>query len=252
MRTRGALQAAAVSLHVLAIGTSLWIAFRRGGPGSCSRSPWWRRCSSAAYGTVILTEAWNPYLPVMWWLAFVLAVWSIVSDDPPMLPVAVFAGSFCMQTHLPYLGLSGGLLAGALAFAFYRAHTRRLDVPGGMRRLVGWTLLAAAVGVVLWLPPVIEELTHSHGNLTIIQHELTDPPQSPIGAGRGWSCCSSTSTPGSSSPSSRVPRRVRSSPVWRCSSPGRRRASWPGGYGTGRSCASTRCWPARCSCPRCR
>ena len=38
-----------------------------------------------AYGTVILTEAWNPYLPVMWWLVFVLAVWSIVSDDPPML-----------------------------------------------------------------------------------------------------------------------------------------------------------------------
>ena len=87
-----------------------------------------------------------------------------------------------MQTHLPYLGLAGGLLAGAVAFAFYRAHGRH---DGGMRRLVTWTLLAAAAGVVLWLPPVIEELIHSPGNLSIVRHELMHPPQAPIGARQG-------------------------------------------------------------------
>jgi hypothetical protein len=180
-----ALQAAAVSLHVLAIAIALWIAFRRGGlllvvAVAAVLAPLVR-----AYGTEILTQAWNPYLPVMWWVVFVLAVWSVVSRDPPMLLVAVFAGSFCMQTHLPYLGLSAGLLAGAVAFAFVLAYRGRREDPRGLRRLVTWTIVAAAAGIVLWLPPLIEELIHSPGNLSIIRHELTHPPQAPIGARRG-------------------------------------------------------------------
>ena len=180
-----ALQAAAVSLHVLALATALWIAHRRGGLRLVLAVAAVLALLARAYGTVILTEAWNPYLPVMWWLVFVLAVWSIVSDDPPMLPVAVFAGSFCMQTHLPYLGLAAGLLAGAVAFAFVRACRGRREEPGGLRRLVTWTLLAAAAGIVLWLPPVIEELTRAPGNLSVVRHELMHPPQPPIGARQG-------------------------------------------------------------------
>ena len=57
--------------------------------------------------------------------------------------------------------------------------------PRGLRRLVTWTLLATAVGIVLWLPPLIEEIIHSPGNLSIIQRELTHPPQPPIGVRRG-------------------------------------------------------------------
>src|SRR2546426_11627154 len=107
----------------------------------------------------------------MWWLVFVLAVWSIVSDAPPMLPVAVFAGSFCMQTHLPYLGLAAGLLAGAVAFAVVRACRGRREEPGGLRRLVTWTLLAAAAGIVLWPPPAIEGLARAPGNPSGRRHD---------------------------------------------------------------------------------
>jgi hypothetical protein len=180
-----ALQAAAVSLHVIAIATALWIAFRRGGLGLVVAVAAVLAPLVRAYGTVILTQAWNPYLPVMWWIVFVLAVWSIVSDDPPMLLVAVFAGSFCMQTHLPYLGLAAGLLAGALAAAFGRAYARRREEPRRLRRLATWTIVAAAAGVILWLPPLIEELVHAPGNLSIVRHELLHPPQAPIGARRG-------------------------------------------------------------------
>ena len=65
------------------------------------------------YGVGTLTEPWNPYLPLLWWVVLLLAVWSVVCGDFIILPVAVFAASFCAQTHLPYLGLSLGL--GALA-----------------------------------------------------------------------------------------------------------------------------------------
>src|SRR5207245_805105 len=74
---------------------------------------------------------------------------------------------------------------GALALAFRGAHVRRREVPGGLRRLVTWTLLAAAAGIVLWLPPVIEELTRAPGNLSVVRHELMHPPQPPIGARQG-------------------------------------------------------------------
>ena len=180
-----ALQAAAASIHVLAVGAALWLAFRRGGLRLAIGVAAVVALLVRAYGTVMLTEAWNPYLPVMLWVVFLLAVWSVVSGDPPILPVAVCAGSFCMQTHLPYLGLAAGLLGGAVVFAFVRAYARRREEPGGVRRLVRWTLVAAAAGIVLWLPPVIEELIHSPGNLSIIRNELAHPPQPPIGARRG-------------------------------------------------------------------
>ena len=52
-----------------------------------------------------LTEPWNPYLPLLWWVVLLLAVWSVVCGDFIVLPLAVFAASFCAQTHLPYFGL---------------------------------------------------------------------------------------------------------------------------------------------------
>ena len=68
-----------------------------------------------AYGSVTLTEPWNPYLPVMWWFLFLIAVWSVLCDDMVAFPVAVFAGSFCMETHISYLGLVGGLSLALIA-----------------------------------------------------------------------------------------------------------------------------------------
>ena len=70
-----------------------------------------------AFGAVLLTQAWNPYLPVLWWLVFLLAVWAVLCDDLVLLPVAAFAGSFCAQTEVAYLGLGVGLGLIALAVA---------------------------------------------------------------------------------------------------------------------------------------
>src|SRR4029453_1011892 len=53
----------------------------------------------------------NPYFPLFWWLVFLLAAWSVLCDDLAMLPVAAFAGSYCLQAHNSYLGLVGGVAA---------------------------------------------------------------------------------------------------------------------------------------------
>src|SRR6202011_5380122 len=76
-----AMQVAAVALQLLAIGVVLWIAHRRGGIRLMLGAAALMAVVTRAYGAVTLTEAWNPYMPVLWWLAFLLAVWSIVDGD---------------------------------------------------------------------------------------------------------------------------------------------------------------------------
>jgi hypothetical protein len=121
---------------------------------------------------------------VLWWFVFLLALWSVLDEDLPMLPVAVFAGTFCMQTHISYLGLVGGLVVVLLAAIGYAAYRRRGD-RDARRSLWKWTLIAAAFGVVLWIPPVIDQIVHSPGNLTVIKDHFSSPPDPPIGLHRG-------------------------------------------------------------------
>jgi hypothetical protein len=120
----------------------------------------------------------------MWWLLFLLAVWAVLCGDIALLPVAVFAGSFCMQTHVSYLGLVGGMaalvVAAAVAWAVPRRHDR-----AALRPLARWGALALVLGVVLWLPPVIDQLTNDPGNAAMIVESFREPSDDPIGFGTG-------------------------------------------------------------------
>jgi hypothetical protein len=179
-----ALQAAAVLLHVVAIAVFLWIAHRRGGIGLALAAAAVLAVLVRTYGVGTLTEPWNLFLPLLWWMVFLLAVWSVICGDLPLLPVAVFAGSFCMQTHISYLGLSAGLGALAIGAGLLLLYARRRD-PAGWRDGVRWCLIAAVVGVVLWVPPVIDQLTNSPGNLSIIRDYFGNPPEAAVGLRRG-------------------------------------------------------------------
>jgi hypothetical protein len=182
-----ALEAATVALHVIAVATALWIGYRRGGTRLALGVAVVLALLTRAYGAAFLTQAWNPYLPILAWIVVLLALWSVIVDDLVLLPVAVFAASFCMQTHLPYLGLGGGLIFLGVLFVFARAFRQRADDPGALRHAMRWTAVAAVVGVVVWIPPLIDELTQSPGNLTVVWRELTNPPEPPIGARHGLS-----------------------------------------------------------------
>src|SRR4029079_12084224 len=97
-------------LNLTAFGIAIWLAWRRAGRWGVLAFGAVAIWLAGSYGQQVLTPPWNPYLPVMWWLVTLLAMWSVLCDDDPILPVAVAAGSFCAQTHLPYLGLIGGLV----------------------------------------------------------------------------------------------------------------------------------------------
>jgi len=75
-------------------------------------------------------------------IVFLLALWSVDDDDLPLLPVTVAAGSFCAQTHVPYLGLTLGLGRFVAVWASWTAYGRRKN-KAALRRFFTW----AAAGV---------------------------------------------------------------------------------------------------------
>ena len=179
------LHVASVFVQTAAIGAALWIAHRRGGIRLVLGVAAVLAVLTRAYGANTLTEAWNPHLPLLMWIVLLLAVWSVLSDDLAMLPVAVFAGSFCAQTHIPYLGLGAGMVAFAFVAAFVLAYRRGTRDPDAMGRFRRWALIGVGVGALAWLLPVIDQLTASRGNFTIIWEHFGDPPEDPVGLRRG-------------------------------------------------------------------
>ncbi len=140
------------------------------------------------YSTAVLVYPWNPYMPVLFWVLFLVCVWSVLCDDLVLLPVAVLAGSLCAQTHVPYVALVGGmavLVVGGLAWS-WRDHR---DDAGARRSLVRWSGASVALGVGLWLPVFVEQLGGDPGNLSILIANFRHPSEPLIGlgqAGRLW------------------------------------------------------------------
>jgi uncharacterized membrane protein len=169
-----ALQVASASLGLAAAGLGLAIAYRRGSWPFAVTVACVLALLMRGYGATVLIEPWNPQLPVMWWMVFLLAVWAVLCDDLPLLPVAVVAGSLCMQTHIPYLALGSGIgavtVGGLALMGIRRGHDRP-----ARRRLVGWVGVSAALLVVLWLFPLIDQARHSPGNLSIIIENFRHP-----------------------------------------------------------------------------
>ena len=167
------LQAATLVLNAAAVTIALLAARRRGGTPLVLGVVAAMAVLITGFGVTTLTEPWNPYLPLLWWLVVLLAVWSVVAGDMPWLPVAVLVGSFCAQTHVPYLVLCLG--AGAVAVGAAAIQFRRGDVRV-RRSILKWSSIAAAVGVLAWLPPLIDQLRHSPGNLSILTDYFTKTP----------------------------------------------------------------------------
>jgi hypothetical protein len=177
-----ALEAASVFVHMCAIGVVLWIAHRRGGTGLVIGVAALLGMLLRAYGPSTLTQAWTPYVPLLWWLVFLLAVWSVLCDDLIMLPVAVFAGSLCAQTHVAYVGLVSGL--GALMLGTLAVRVRRSDRPV-RRDIVRHLWIAGALGIVLWLPPLIDQVVNPPGNLRLLFDYFRHSPGSLSGPRQG-------------------------------------------------------------------
>lgn len=179
-----AMQAATVVLNLTALGTALVIAVRRGGVRLAVAVAALLAILVSGYGLTMLTQPWNPYLPLLWWVVLLLAVWSVACGDVAMLPVAVFAASFCAQTHVPYVGLAAGLAVLTIVMV---ALAWRAATPGSPARrgVIRWTAASLVLAAALWVPPLVDQAINDPGNLRAIYDHLVTPTEEPIGFGRG-------------------------------------------------------------------
>jgi hypothetical protein len=128
------------------------------------------------YGPNVLTHPWNPYFPVLLWLLALLAAWLVLDGWHSRAVAVVALTSVAAQTHLPYL--PNALVLDALVLGVLAWRVRRGVAP--------WRPLAVAVGVgaVLWIPPLVEQLVRSPGNIgKLVRHFTTEQPEPAIGVG---------------------------------------------------------------------
>jgi hypothetical protein len=112
-------------------------------------------------GFEFLDTPWNPYLTVLPYGVMVLLTWAMLCGDRWALPVATAVATFLAQTHVGNVVLAVPLLAaGFVGLVLAQRRAGR-----SARELLRVTLLSAAVGAIAWLPPVIDQVTNSPGNL---------------------------------------------------------------------------------------
>jgi hypothetical protein len=198
----------AIVINLLAALATVWIVRRRCGPvaalwcASClallalvlaSSAPAATTTSEGPLGALV--SPWNPdvvIFPIV--LFFVLAAAGACGSWLSLLG-ATLVGSYVIQTNLSTLVIVVVVMVAATAWAVvragYRARTRtgaHSAVPEGTGTRVGGTDRAKPVGrllaaggvvllVLLWLPPLVQQVTNRNGNLTLIWRFFTAPHQ---------------------------------------------------------------------------
>ena len=179
-------------------------------------------------------------MPVLFWVLFLVCVWGVLCDDLALLPVAVVTGSLCAQTHIPYLGIVGGLvavMAVSLALAYRRDRRAKATTPS-RRSIVAGRPSGAALGALIWLPVFVDELGGDPGNISIIVDSFRHA-EDPVGLGyRGLLV--EHLNPLRLVQGDRVSVPVAHGPAWRRWPPG-----WPR-WSRRCGCATARCSAAHC------
>ena len=164
-------------------------AYRRGGAllGTIAMAATATLCW--AMGSELLFDPWGPHAVLLPFLFFLVLVWSMTCGDLPALPVALGVGSLVVQTHLSYVLLvpllgAWGILGLAVVLRRERSQARD-QWPGRRRRVLRYSAVGAAVWVVCWIQPLIEQFTaDDRGNITRLVDSARSPTET-IGFGFG-------------------------------------------------------------------
>jgi hypothetical protein len=148
--------------HVLMIATAIGIALM---------------CQSL-YAEVF-HDVWNPSAAMFPFLLEIFICWSVAAGDYRLLPALVIVASFVTQTHLTYLAPTLAIVAVAIAGLtatrlLDRRQARIRGLPPPRRVVWRWILVATLALGLCWSAPIIDELEHSPGNLSLIATTVHD------------------------------------------------------------------------------
>jgi hypothetical protein len=113
---------------------------------------------------------WNPHIVVLPVAALLLLCARLASGRLWTLPAIILVGSFLAQTHVSLVPYVGALASVALAAAILSSDRRSLG------RALG---VSAALFLLLWLFPLIEQIRHWPGNLSQLATFFAEPFNGP-------------------------------------------------------------------------
>jgi hypothetical protein len=183
----------AVVVNLAAVAAVVLAAWRCGGRLLGAWAAFVLAAFMAALDTALLRDFWTPNVIILLFAAFTVLCAALAAGRLGALPLVVLAGSVLAQTHIGTAGAVGVL--GALSLVLYgvvrRADRRPLldrPEPGrrGLLRALAPVAAAILVGLVVWLPPIIDEATNSPGNLARARSFISEQPVTHSGREVRW------------------------------------------------------------------
>jgi hypothetical protein len=170
----------AALLHGIAIVAATWVGWRRGGVVLAA-------LVLAALGLTYaglplsgaLVAVWNPVIALPFFMLFLVLTWSLADGVRWQLVGAVVIGSFLVQAHVGYVPVVvAALVWAALSIGVdARRQTQSSADPDAAARDPSWRsvcTVAAVALAVLWVAPVVQQLTRDPGNVSAMVSELGD------------------------------------------------------------------------------
>jgi len=169
----------ALTINLAAIATSLWIGLRAG-RRALVLTGLFLALLCVGMNPAGVADPWNPRFMVLAIFTAALAAWRTLFGDRVAAVALVLWGSFAVQCHLgsamPVLTL---VAIGLVALAW-----RSVGGPDRPRDR-GTLVLAVIAGVVVWIPPLIEQFTSDTGNMSQILDFVGNPPADTTGPATG-------------------------------------------------------------------
>jgi hypothetical protein len=175
-----ALQIGAIVLNGLALGGMLVIAYRRGGLALYLWTGAVLAVVVHAMGPAMLPSFWEPDISVLALLLLVFVTMDVASGRAWSIPIAVVLAALLTQGWATTAPLAGALLVWALvafAFGWFARRAEAGDAapdagsaePAPSREPWRWPALASVGALALLaIPPVLQQLTASEGNITLM------------------------------------------------------------------------------------
>ncbi len=170
------------ALNSIWIGLTIWLVYRNLDTARALVTIALIGVFAWSIGTGMFIEAWPLRMVMVPFVCVVFAAWFTAVGDRAALVVLAVAANYAWLDHL-VLGIAVPMVALTGCVGFLAGHVRanRNDPAGraGRRRRFGRSVAAAgAVTFVMWLPALIEQVTHSPGNLELVfgRSEGASPP----------------------------------------------------------------------------
>ena len=180
--------------------------------------------SARGFDPVNLATGWNPSIGLAPMALLVLLAWSVGVGDRGRFPALVVAAAFVTQVHaahlLPALGAVAVALVGGWgpdAARWWRARRHRDPDPDpgtGVGPPLRPLAVGAVVGLVLWAPPLAQQLFGDRGNLTLLIRSAGGETQGIGFAGKALAAMVGVPPAFTRGPTGGLPLLARLDPAW--------------------------------------